>query len=170
MWLLSTPKRRHNQQKRGDSQDFDCTFIFLESKVQEREKTWEQRWREDHWKAKDATRGARSIVNPQLWTDDTAMRYTKIPTWQEDGMISLQNVQLSLPTRLTFRTLRFITTGLATRTPSRWKVATQIFKRALRQSEKTAREQQRCCSVFEKNKAKSIRSSHRRKEQGKEMS
>ena len=28
----------------------------------------------------------RSIVNPQLWTDDTAMRYTKIPTWQEDGM------------------------------------------------------------------------------------
>ena len=28
----------------------------------------------------------RSMVIPQFWTDDTAMRYTKIPKWQEDGM------------------------------------------------------------------------------------
>ena len=28
----------------------------------------------------------RSMVIPQFWTDDTAMRYTNIPKWQEDAM------------------------------------------------------------------------------------
>ena len=28
----------------------------------------------------------RSMVVPQFWADDTTMRYTKIPKWQEDGM------------------------------------------------------------------------------------
>ena len=28
----------------------------------------------------------RSMIIPQLWTDNAAMRYTKIPKWQEDAM------------------------------------------------------------------------------------
>ena len=170
MWLLSTPKRWHNQQNRGNTQDLDRTFIFFESKVQEG-KTWrattarrslESKGRHERWQEAWLFLSCGQIT--QRW--DTQ----KFPSGKRMQWISWQNFQLSLPTRLTFRTLRLITTGLATRTPSRWKVATQMFKQALWPSEKTSRKQQRCCTVFEKNKAKWIRSSHRRKEQGKEMS
>ena len=93
------------------------------------------------------------FLSGDRWHNDE--RYEKFPSGNRNGLKVVANMWTT-STRLTSRTLRLITTGIAARKNHYdEKVATQIFKRVLWQNEKDyMKKRLKCCTVFDKNKEK----------------